>query len=40
MAYIGGFPGGATGKELTANAGDTGDAGSVPGLRRSPGRRK
>ena len=33
-----GFPGGATGKESTcANAGDTRDVGSIPGLRRSPG---
>ena len=29
-----GFPGGATGKELT-NAGDVRDAGSIPGLGRS-----
>ena len=25
------------GKESTCNAGDTGDAGSIPGLERSPG---
>ena len=31
------FPGGAGGKELPANAGDTGDMGSSPGLGRSPG---
>ena len=30
-----GFPGGASGKEPT-NAEDTGDAGSIPGLGRSP----
>ena len=33
-----GFPGGASGKELPANAGDIRDMGSVPGLGRSPGR--
>ena len=32
-----GFPGGASGKESTCNAGDTGDVGSIPGSRRSPG---
>ena len=32
-----GFPGGARGKELPANAEDTGDADSVPELGRSPG---
>ena len=32
-----GFPDGSAGKETTCNAGDTGDAGSVPGLGRSPG---
>ena len=26
-----------SGKELTCNAGDTGDVGSIPGLGRSPG---
>ena len=31
-----GFPGGAVVKNLPANAGDTRDAGSVPGLGRSP----
>ena len=33
----GGFPGGASGKNLPPNAGDVRDAGSVPGSRRSPG---
>ena len=28
-----------SGKELTCSAGDTGDVGSIPGLRRSPGGR-
>ena len=32
-----GFPGGARGKE-PVNAGDVRDTGSVPGLRRSPGK--
>ena len=32
-----GFPGGLRGKELPANAGDTGDTGSIPGAGRSPG---
>ena len=32
-----GFPSGAVVKNLPANAGDTRDAGSVPGLGRSPG---
>ena len=32
-----GFPGGAVVKNPPANAGDTGDAGSIPGLGRSPG---
>ena len=32
-----GFPGGAAVKNLPANAGDTGDAGWIPGSRRSPG---
>ena len=34
---LGGFPGGAVVKNTTANAGDSGDMGSVPGLGRSPG---
>ena len=34
-----GFPGGSLGKESTCNAGDIGDAGSIPGLGRSPGGR-
>ena len=33
-----GFPGGAVVKNPPANAGDTGDAGSIPGLGRSPRR--
>ena len=33
-----GFPGGLVVKNMLANAGDTGNAGSVPRLRRSPGR--
>ena len=32
-----GFPGGAAGKNSPANAGDTRDAGSIPGLGRCPG---
>ena len=32
-----GFPGGSVVKNLPANAGDTGDGGSIPGLGRSPG---
>ena len=32
-----GFPGSAMVKNLPANAGDTGDTGSIPGLGRSPG---
>ena len=32
-----GFPNGSVGKESACNAGDTGDAGSIPGLGRSPG---
>ena len=35
-----GFPGGSVVKNLPANAGDTGDAGSIPGSGRSPGRGK
>ena len=31
------LPGGAVIKNLSANAGDAGDAGSIPGSRRSPG---
>ena len=31
-----GFLGGSVLKNLPANAGDTGDAGSIPGLERSP----
>jgi len=32
-----GFPGGSGVKNLTANAGDAGDTGSIPGSGRSPG---
>ena len=32
-----GFPGGSVVKNLPANAGHTGDAGSIPGSERSPG---
>ena len=32
-----GFPGGSVDKEFPSNAGDSGDAGSVLGLGRSPG---
>ena len=32
-----GFPGNAVVKNLPANAGDAGDAGSIPGSERSPG---
>ena len=32
-----GFPGGSVVKNLPDNAGDTGDMGSIPGSRRSPG---
>ena len=32
-----GFPGGSVVKNPTANAGDAGDTGSIPGLGRSPG---
>ena len=35
--YYRGFPGGASGKILPANSGDSKDLGSVPGLGRSPG---
>ena len=31
------FPGGSVGKESTCNAGDTGDAGLIPGSGRFPG---
>ena len=31
------FPGGSVGKESALSALDTGDAGSIPGSRRSPG---
>ena len=34
---MGGFPDGSVVKNLPANAGDTGDAGLIPGLGRSPG---
>ena len=32
-----GFPGGSAVKNLSANAGDASDSGSIPGLGRSPG---
>ena len=35
-----GFPGGSVVKNLPANAGDTGDVGSIPGLERFPWIRK
>ena len=35
-----GFPGGSDGKESACNAGDIGDAYSIPGLVRSPGEGK
>ena len=35
-----GFPGGTVLKNLPANAGDTGDMGSIPEWERSPWRRK
>ena len=34
-----GFPGGSVINNSPANAGDTGDVGLIPGLRRSPGGR-
>ena len=37
VAYIWGFPGGASGKNLPANAGDRRDVGSIPGSVRYPG---
>ena len=33
----GGFPGGSVGKQSACNVGNTGDMGSIPGLRSSPG---
>ena len=36
MIWEGGFPGGSVVENLPANAVDTGDAGSIPGLGRSP----
>ena len=32
-----GFPGGSVGEESACSAGDAGDVGLIPGLRRSPG---
>ena len=32
-----GFPGGTNGREQPTNAGDVSEAGSIPGLERSPG---
>ena len=37
---IGCFPGGSVVKNPLANAGDTGDMGSIPGSGRLPGERK
>ena len=37
ILYRQGFPGGSVGKESSCNAGDTGDAGSIPESGRSPG---
>ena len=37
MANISCFPGGSVVKNLTANTGDAGDSGSIPGSGRSPG---
>ena len=37
MRYYGHSPSGSVVKNLPANAGDTGDAGSIPGSGRSPG---
>ena len=35
---LGSFPSGSVGKESACNAGDSGDAGSISGFRKSPGR--
>ena len=40
MINISGFPGGSAVKNLPANTGDPRDAGSIPGLGRSPGENK
>ena len=37
LATLTGFPGGASGKNLLANAGNSRDTGSIPGLGGSPG---
>ena len=37
LPLIKGFPGGSAVKNSSANVGDAGDAGSIPGLGRSPG---
>ena len=37
LLHLWGFPGGASGKELAASAGDTKDMGLIPGSGRSPG---
>ena len=37
MSIPRGFPGGASNKELSCNAGNTGDMASIPGSGRSPG---
>ena len=39
VSFKGGFPGGSVVKNLSANAGDTGDLGSIPGSGRSLGER-
>jgi len=40
LPLILGFPGGSADKETTCNLGDVRDLGSIPGLGRSPGKRK
>ena len=37
ISELPGFPGSSVVKNLPAKAGDAGDTGSIPGLRRSPG---
>ena len=37
MPYVGGLPGGLVVNDLPANAGDTGEAGSIPGSGRARG---
>ena len=38
-SWLRGFPGGSVGKEPACNAGDAGDMGSIPGVRKIPWRR-